>query len=66
MIRFNFMCPHTVDGPAARSNAGRDLVARCESSLPIQGDGGVVTSGAREANIKKCLRREIGTTELIE
>src|SRR5262249_38074071 len=33
------------------------------SSLPIQDDGGVVTSGAREANIKKCLRREIGTRE---
>ena len=61
VIRFNFVCPHTVDGPAARGSTSSYVVAGRGSFLPIQGNDGVVTSRTSEADIKKSSRREIGT-----
>jgi hypothetical protein len=61
MIRFNLMWPHTINRPASRGRTNSHAVARCQPSLPIQHDGGFGTSWTSEANIKKCLRREIGT-----
>src|SRR5262249_23679880 len=58
------MCPHSINGPLAQSGAGRYNVTCCGSPLPVQNDGGVVTSRTGEAKVEKCLRSEIRTGKL--
>src|SRR5262245_3945457 len=60
VVRFNFMCSHTINGVAPGNRNGRDIMAHRKASLPIQDDVGGVTSGTRKANVEKCLRCEIG------
>src|SRR5262250_1049964 len=61
VIRFNFMCAHSINRPAAQSRTRSYAVTCCEPSLPVQNDGGIVTCRTGEANVEKCLRSEIRT-----
>src|SRR5262245_6554195 len=63
MIRFDFMCPHTVNGPVTRGEPERYVMFRCEPSLPIQDDGRLVTAWTNETHVEKCLWSQIRTRD---
>src|SRR5262245_4533909 len=58
------MCANAINSPFSQGRASRHVVACSKTSLPIQRDKVSVAPWSAEANIKKRLRRKIGTGKL--